>query len=227
MRGSDRTDQARLGRLDLSGLNVRFYRGLEDQAADPLIVAKEGTGNAPAHRGLAYAVFERLPLEPFSNRIPQLSFEVVRPVGALERMVRAVTLIPGTTEFGYEPATVAQTLGPGQSASENRHVTIALSDVEAALDDLQAMCPSLERVAIVVAWFGSDLRAGQCRVEPGVDSNIKLCLSGYYPHPQHVGCCPATGQVVAEAARPTCRVFGWTPDRQTKTIRSAACASAP
>ena len=45
------------------------------------------------------------------------------------------------------------------------------------------------------------------------------CLSGYYPHPQHVGCCPATGQVVAEAARPTCRVFGWTPDRQTKTIR--------
>ncbi len=159
--------------LDLSGLNVRFYRGTEDQAADPLIVAKEGTGNAPAHRGLAYAVFERLPLEPFANRIPQLSFEVVRPVGALERMARAVTLIPGTTEFGYEPATVAQTLGPGQSASENRHVTIAVSDVEAALDDLQAMCPSLERVAIVVAWFGSDLRAGQCRIEPGVDSSIK------------------------------------------------------
>ena len=37
----------------------------------------------------------------------------------------------------------------------------------------------------------------------------------------------ATGQVVAEAARPTRRVFGWTPDRQTKTIHSAACASAP
>jgi len=37
----------------------------------------------------------------------------------------------------------------------------------------------------------------------------------------------ATDQVVAEAARPTCRVSGWTPDRQTKTIRSAACASVP
>ena len=60
-----------------------------------------------------------------------------------------------------------------------------------------------------------------------VASSQLACLSGYYPHPQHVGCCPATGQVVAEAARPTCRVFGWTPDRQTKTIRSAACASAP
>jgi adenosylhomocysteine nucleosidase len=37
----------------------------------------------------------------------------------------------------------------------------------------------------------------------------------------------ATDQVVAEAARPTCRVSGWTPDRQTKTTRSAACASVP
>ena len=32
----------------------------------------------------------------------------------LEKMVRAVTLIPGTTEFGYEPSTVVRTLGPGQ-----------------------------------------------------------------------------------------------------------------
>ena len=69
------------------------------------------------------------------------------------------------------------------------------------------------------------LAAGQPAIS--VDTKKKACLSGYYPHPQHVGCCPATGQVVAEAARPTCRVFGWTPDRQTKTIRSAACASAP
>ena len=33
----------------------------------------------------------------------------------------------------------------------------------------------------------------------------------------------AIGRVVAEVERPTCRVSGWTPDRQTKTIRSAAC----
>ena len=45
-------------------------------------------------------------------------------------MVRAVTLIPGTTEFGYEPATVVQALGPGQSAPENRHVAHAPSDVD-------------------------------------------------------------------------------------------------
>ena len=37
----------------------------------------------------------------------------MRPLGRLEKMVRAVTLIPGTTEFGYEPATVVRLLGPG------------------------------------------------------------------------------------------------------------------
>ncbi len=157
--------------LDLTGLTVRVYIGDETQTPDPLIVAKEG--GAPAYRGLAYVVFERLPLADFGNRIPQLSFEVVRPVGRLEQMVRAVTLIPGATEFGYEPATVVQVLGPGQSGPENRHVTFAASDVIASLDELQALAPNLERVAIVVAWFGDDLRCGQCRVRPGIDSAIK------------------------------------------------------
>lgn len=157
--------------LDLSGLTVRSYNGDETQTPDPLIVAKEGA--APAYRGLAYVVFERLPLASFGNRIPQLSFEVVRPVGRLEQMVRAVTLIPGATEFGYEPGTVVRTLGPGQSAPENRHIAYAPSDVIASLDELQALAPNLERVAIVVAWFGTDLRCGQCRVMPAIDNRDK------------------------------------------------------
>src|SRR5262249_40416525 len=109
----------------------------------------------------------------FGNRIPQLTFEVTRPVGKLEKMVRGVTLIPGTTEFGYEPATVVQVMGPGQTAPENRHVAYAASDVNASLDELQAVCPNLERVAIVVAWFGSDLRAGHCVLQPGIDNREK------------------------------------------------------
>ena len=157
--------------LDLNGINIRTYVGDEGQTADPLIVAKQG--DAPAYRGLAYVVFERLALENFDNRIPQLSFEIVRPVGQLERMVRAVTLIPGTTEFGYKPQTVLQVLGAGQSAPENRHVSYAASDVAGALDELLAVAPNVERVALVAAWFGTDLRAGQCRVLPGVDADDK------------------------------------------------------
>lgn len=159
--------------LDNAGINLRVYRGTEDQMPDGLIVAKEGAGHAPAYRGLAYIVFERLPLANFGNRIPQLSFEIIRPIGQLEAMTRAVTLIPGTAEFGYEPSAVVQVLGPGVSAQENRHLGNAPSDVVAALDELQGMCPNLQRVAIVVAWFGSDLRAGNCIVQPGVENAIK------------------------------------------------------
>lgn len=55
----------------------RLHRGSEDQPVDPLIASAEGIGLAPAHRGIAYAVFEDLELATFGNRIPQLSFEVV------------------------------------------------------------------------------------------------------------------------------------------------------
>jgi hypothetical protein len=159
--------------LDLTGVTVRIHRGDEGQSPDALIVAKDGAANAPAYRGLAYVVFERLPLENFGNRIPQLTFEVERPIGKLETMVRAITLIPGTTEFGYEPQTVVQNLGPGQSGPENRHIGYAASDIEAALDDLQSICPNLHRIAVVVAWFGNDLRAGECVLKPGVESTTR------------------------------------------------------
>ena len=36
------------------------------------------------------------------------------------------------------------------------------SDVTASLDALQALCPNLKRVSLVVSWFGDDLRAGSC-----------------------------------------------------------------
>src|SRR5690606_22618854 len=76
------------------------------------------------------------------------------------------------------PSAVVRSLGPGQSAPENRHVSNAESDVIGALDDLQGVCPNLERVAVVVAWFGSDLRAGSCIIRPGVDSASKVTRGG-------------------------------------------------
>lgn len=85
--------------LDVSALNMRVYLGNEDQQADPLIEAKQGT--APAYKGTAYVVFERLALAEFGNRIPQLAFEVLRAIEPLEQQIKAVTLIPGAGEFAY------------------------------------------------------------------------------------------------------------------------------
>ncbi len=192
--------------LDLSRKTIRVYRGTEDQLPDELIVAKEGAGKTPAYRGLAYVVFERLPLADFGNRIPQLSFEITRPVGRLEQMVRAVTLIPGTTEFGYEPSPVVGVSLPGTSVQENRHVSNAASDVQAALDDLQGVCPNLDRVALVVAWFGSDLRCAQCSVRPAVESAGKAIAGGTWSVD---GVTRSTAVVVSQVAgRPA---YGGTP----------------
>ncbi len=165
---------ARVGRvwadgepMDLTRVSHRVYTGTPDQDVDPLIEAIEGT--APAYRNLAYVVFEGLPVGPYGNRLPQLTFEVLRPVGQLETEVRAITMIPGATEFGYDPELVRRRVGPGEAIADNRHLGVADTDLEASLDELVALCPNLERVALVVAWFGDDLRAGECTLRPKVE----------------------------------------------------------
>ncbi|MDE2579538.1 MAG: glycoside hydrolase/phage tail family protein [Hyphomicrobiales bacterium] len=159
--------------LDLTSVEMRVYKGDETQMPDPLIVAKEQVGSVPAYRGLAYVVFERMPLDQFGNRIPQLTFEVVRPVAGAGALVRAVDIIPGATEFGYAPALRASFPGPGETVAENRNQSWAQTDWQASLDALQALCPNLQSVALVVCWFGDDLRAGRCTIAPRVDNMFK------------------------------------------------------
>ncbi len=52
------------------------------------------------------------------------------------------------------------------TVSENAHVARDMSDWTVSIDELQALCPSLEWVTLVVAWFGDDLRAGSCTDQP-------------------------------------------------------------
>ncbi|MBL8548376.1 MAG: glycoside hydrolase/phage tail family protein [Hyphomonadaceae bacterium] len=175
---------ARIGRawangeaFDLSRVEHRVHRGAEDQAPDPIIEAVEGE-SAPAYRGLAYIVFEDLPLEQFGNLIPQLSFEIVRPPPSdaprLEDMVRGVCLIPGSGEFAYATAPVLRALRPGEAAAENVHAEPERANFEVALDHLQADLPRCDSVLLVVAWFGTDLRCGACEIRPGVENGTKV-----------------------------------------------------
>ncbi|MCD2325115.1 phage tail protein [Sphingomonas sp. IC-56] len=80
----------------------RLHLGGEDQAPDPLIAAAEGAGLAPAHRGIAYAVFEDLALAEYGNRIPSLSFEVVADAGPVEAGAIFAGLSEG--EIAAEPS---------------------------------------------------------------------------------------------------------------------------
>jgi hypothetical protein len=145
---------------------------------DPLIESIEG--QAPAFRGLSYVVFEDLPLEAFGDRLPQLSFEVFSRLpgsaDGLEASLRSVNLIPGTGEFALSTQTVVRRAGLIRAEPENTHNATGQPDLILALDQLQAQLPALDHVNLVVGWFGTDLRCGQCQVKPGVDQGVKQTL---------------------------------------------------
>ena len=153
-----------------------------------------GAANTPAYRGTAYVVFEELPLERFGNRLPQLSFEVFRPIldgESAESLVRAVTLIPASGEFAYATEVVRREIGETTSP-ENVNAEAHAADIVVALDRLQACAPNVESVSLVVAWFGDDLRAGHCRIRPGVEVSAKTTtpanwsVNGVEPRPAHL-----------------------------------------
>ncbi|MBO9712969.1 phage tail protein [Sphingomonas sp.] len=115
----------------------RLHLGGEDQAADPLIASAEGVGMAPAHRGIAYAVFEDLELGDFGNRIPSLTFEVTADADAVSA------------------GSVLAEIGGGDLASE---------DGSQPLGGFAASGASVRAVAETLAgadcgWFGLEDRA--------------------------------------------------------------------
>ncbi len=172
---------SRLGRVwadgkevNLAAWNYRLYRGDEQQLPDSLLEAKEGPGNAPAYRGLAYIVFERMPLEAFGNRIPQFNFEVFRALDDVEKRITAVTLIPATGEFAYEVEPVERNAGQGTTTSENIHHQTGGTDWSLSLDQLRDTMPNCRSVSLFVSWFGNDLRAGHCLVQPGIENRQKI-----------------------------------------------------
>ncbi|HEX6865732.1 MAG TPA: glycoside hydrolase TIM-barrel-like domain-containing protein, partial [Caulobacteraceae bacterium] len=165
--------------MDMTGVVMRVHTGPEDQTPDALIEAVEG--EAPAYRGLAYVVFEDLPLGGYGNRPPQLSFEIFRRprVGeapALEDMLTGVCLIPGAGEFVYATQTVQRRDGLTRITAENVNNTDGRPDIVVSLDQLQAQLPNVEEVMLVVSWFGTSVLCGDCLIRPGVEQAAKQTI---------------------------------------------------
>jgi GTA TIM-barrel-like domain/Putative phage tail protein len=158
--------------IDIDAFSTRLYTGNETQSADSLITAIEGT--APAYRGLAYIVFERLPLLRFGNRLPQLAFEIFRRGSSSGEKIKSINIIPGATEFGYDTKIVTRNDARGLTVSENAHASADRSDWSISMEQLQGACPNLQNAQLVVAWFGNDLRCGSCTVRPRVDNPSKV-----------------------------------------------------
>jgi GTA TIM-barrel-like domain/Putative phage tail protein len=175
---------SRIGRVWADGeevapdeLNMRVYSGAMDQLPDAGIEAVEGAGLVPAYRGTAYVVMENLSLEPFGNRVPQFSFEVVRPEQHdaatfeqdLPQQVRGVALIPGSGEYALATTPVYYEDGPGSQRVANVNSPSGKSDLATSVEALQEELPQCDGVSLVVSWFGNDLRCGSCQVMPKVE----------------------------------------------------------
>ena len=171
----------RVGRIWADGaeiardtLNLRVYTGSEDQQPDPKIEAVEGAGMAPAYRGIAYVAIEDLALGPFGNRVPQFTFEVMRPAMAeglpdLVTGVKGVAMMPGTGEYALATTPVHYAAGLGVNTSVNVNTPSGKTDFATSLEVLGEELPGCRSVSLVVSWFGGDLRCGSCLVQPKVE----------------------------------------------------------
>ncbi|BAV66236.1 phage tail protein [Sphingobium cloacae] len=132
----------------------RLYAGGEDHAVDPLIASKQGMAQTPAHRGIAYAVFEELSLADYGNRIPSLTFEVEADEGAVS--VGAIGAALGEGRIGGEGLASVEGYAAGGS------------DLEDAL-------------APLVEAYGLALTAGEDGLEivpPGRTASREIPVSG-------------------------------------------------
>ena len=157
--------------ISVDDLDMRVYTGSEDQLPDPAIAAQEGDF-APAYRGIAYVVLEDLALERWGNRVPQLSFEVLRQAKGgrgLAREVEAVALIPATGEYALATTPVSVDLGLGETRVINRNLPAGVTDFAVSMRSLRRELPKVGSVSLVVSWFGDDLRANHCSIRPKVE----------------------------------------------------------
>ncbi|MEM6307064.1 MAG: host specificity protein, partial [Pseudomonadota bacterium] len=179
----------RIGRIWADGqevattdLNMRVYPGNYSQQPDPKIAAVQGAAHAPAFRGTAYVVFEDLPLSPYGNRVPQFSFEVLRPTqitddnvdsvpADLADAVQAVALMPGSGEYTLASRPVHYDFGQGRTKTANVHTGSGQADMPTAIAALGSELPRCGAASLIVSWFGDDLRCGECRLTPRVEQN--------------------------------------------------------
>ncbi len=84
--------------------NFRVYLGTEDQQPDQTMIADKGAGNTPAYRGLAYILFDTLPIGDFGNRLPQITAEV---------LVEGAATQPSVIPFGGVNTSTGADIGIG------------------------------------------------------------------------------------------------------------------
>ena len=108
-------------------------------------------------------------------------------------------------EFVYEKDEIVRTVS-GVAISENRHTGQGASDWSVSMDQLAEQLPNVATGALVVSWFGDDLRIGTCTLRPKVEVATKTTTPDEWGVS---GLTRSTAQVVSQAGGAP--AFGGTP----------------
>jgi hypothetical protein len=104
--------------------------------------------------------------------------------GAFADAIRGVTLIPATGDFVYNTTDIEcliNSLGDdGVYVTLNSHSEDGYpgTDYSRSMDDLQAQASQCRNVNLFCGWFGDDLRASYCQIQPRVDDQAKVTGTG-------------------------------------------------
>ncbi len=99
--------------VDMTQYTYSVYLGTESQLPDSFIEGIEGVGNVPAHRGLAYVVFQNMDVTPYGSRIPSFSFEVFSAVNDLGEIVVEISDDVGVTASQLDVTGITGMTVPG------------------------------------------------------------------------------------------------------------------
>lgn len=166
-------------------VQMRVHDGHDNQQPDPLLASAEEQGQCPAHRGIAYVVFEDLELAEFGNRIPSLTFEIFERDGSLSvsdvlpQVSNGDILVESTLEIGgfaVAGASVREALAP---LLEICPLELVVCDSELVVRDVGVPQDYLHNIEIVVEENGRTLAKPQ-NVLPAAAKIPNHILLRYY-----------------------------------------------
>jgi GTA TIM-barrel-like domain len=114
--------------------------------------------------------------------------------GAFADAIQGVTMIPASGDFVYNTTDIQYLLNAlgddGVHISLNSHSEDGYTgtDFSRSLDDLQAQAVKCRNVNLFCGWFGDDLRASHCNIQPRVDDPAKI--TGTTPPPADINAIP-------------------------------------
>lgn len=93
-----------------------------------------------------------------------------------EDMATAVVLLPGATAFGYGTTVIWRSADAGvtYAVPENNIAISTQPDIVGAMARMLRTYPNLDRVLLPIAYFGSDLRVGECTIKAKTENSARL-----------------------------------------------------